>query len=219
MTAAELDQLDAQQALLTDSLGRMLQGQWLGFPSLEANLLALDPGLTLSPRPPLVESEAGPAPPQGWQAVYDPNTSMPPQAASWTCSACSLAWIERATQVNPGANEWSAVDEIGSPQNINSTYGLMDGSGAQLQRVLRDSYGLPSSQAWLNFDSAYATYGQTAGMMSGGSWYHWVAVRGITGSQLWIANSAPGYKGVYDTLSRDQFNSLGPFSCVWLNNG
>lgn len=216
MTTAELDQLDAQQALLTDSLGRMLQGQWVGFPSLEANLLALDPGLTLNPRPPLVESEAGPEPPQGWRAVYDPNTYMPPQAASWTCSACSLAWTERATQVNPGADEWSAVDEIGQPQNINPTYGLMDGSGAQLQRVLRDSYGIDSEQAWLTFDSAYSIYSQTPGMCSGGNWYHWVSVRGITGSQLWIANSAPGYKGVWDTLTRDQFNSLGPFSCVWL---
>jgi hypothetical protein len=165
----------------------------------------------------LLTSEVGEITGPDWWQNYDPDSGMPRQAASWTCSACSLAWVERATQVNPGADEWSAVAEIGTPDNINSTYGLMDGSGAQLQRVLRDSYGIDSSQGWLNFDQAYAAYGDTTGMMSGGAWYHWVAIRGHDGGNLWIANSAPGYCGVDSSLSREQFNSLGPFSCVWLN--
>lgn len=140
---------------------------------------------------------------------------MPPQEASWTCSACSLAWVLRATGLEPGADEWSAVAEIGTPQNINSTYGLMDGSGAQLQRVLRD-HGQDSDQSWLGFDSVYEIARQTCGMMSGAAWYHWVAIRGVQGNNLWIANSAPGYKGVWDTLSRDDFARLGGFSVVWL---
>lgn len=140
---------------------------------------------------------------------------MPHQAASWTCSACALAWVERSTGVNPAAEEWSAVAEIGEPENINATYGLMDSSGSQLRRVL-DEYGLPSSQGWLTFDYVYAIAEQTTGLMSGGAWYHWVGIRGTYGSTIWIANSAPGYKGIYDTLSREQFNNLGPFSVVYL---
>ena len=141
---------------------------------------------------------------------------MPPQQANWSCSACSLAWVERATGANPDASEASAIEEIGYPENINATYGLMDGSGYQLRRVLEDSYGVESLQGWLTFDQVYAIYSRTTGMMSGGAWYHWVGLRGVSGSSLWIANSAPGYKGIYDTLSREQFNSLGPFSCVYL---
>jgi hypothetical protein len=91
----------------------------------------------------------------------------------------------------------------------------MDGSGAQLQRVLGD-YGLPSQQGWLGFDEVYARAQQAPGMMSGQNWYHWVGIRGVQGSNIWIANSAPGYKGVWDTLSRDDFNRLGGFSVVWL---
>jgi hypothetical protein len=117
--------------------------------------------------------------------------------------------------VNPAAEEWSAVAEIGEPENINATYGLMDSSGSQLRRVL-DEYGLPSSQGWLTFDYVYAIAEQTTGLMSGGAWYHWVGIRGTYGSTIWIANSAPGYKGIYDTLSREQFNNLGPFSVVYL---
>ena len=141
---------------------------------------------------------------------------MPPQSANWTCSACSLAWIERATMEYEGATEASATAQIGVPQNINPTYGLMDGSGAQLQRVLVDDYGVNSEQNWVTFDQAYAIAGQSCGMLGGSNWYHWVGVRGVQGNNLWIANSAPGWYGVYDTLTREQFNSLGPFSLVYL---
>jgi hypothetical protein len=115
------------------------------------------------------------------------------------------------------ADEWRMVDEIGTPQNINSTYGLMDGSGYQLQRVLRE-YTLDSSQGWLTYEQVFAIAGENTGMMSGGSWYHWVAIRGRSDNNLWIANSAPGYRGIWDILTREQFNNLGPFSVVWVTN-
>lgn len=140
---------------------------------------------------------------------------MPVQSVDWTCSACSLAWVIRATAANTDYWEWNAVADIGTPQNINSTYGLMDGSGSQLRRVLGEYY-FTSNQGWLTFDQVFAGAGYFVGMMSGGSWYHWVAVRGRIGDKIWIANSAPGYKGVYDELSRDDFNRLGPFSVVWI---
>jgi hypothetical protein len=93
----------------------------------------------------------------------------------------------------------------------------MDGSGAQLARVLKD-YGQDSLQGYgLSFDDVYLlAQDGTPAMMSGAAWYHWVGVRGVQGSTLWIANSAPGYKGVWDNLSRDDFNRLGGFSVVWL---
>ena len=214
--SAELDQLDQQQQLLTDSLKQMLQGAWTGFPSLQADLEALSPGIELAPHPPVLSSEAGPETPTGWWAQYDPNTYMPRQQASWSCSACALAWVLRATQLDPNASEGSCIGAIGYPSNINETYGLMDGSGTQLRRVLSD-YDVATEQSWLSFDQAYAAFGDTTGMMSGGAIYHWVGVRGRTGDgQLWIANSAEGYCGVYSTLSRDQFNQWGPWSVVWL---
>jgi len=211
----DLNQLDQQQALLTDVLAQMLQNRWVGdLPTVEADLLALDPALQLAPRPPTPISQAPQPPAPGVQ--WNPSEPMPRQSASWTCSACSLAWVERSTGKNPGADEWSAVAEIGQPENINPTYGLMDGSGSQLQRVLKDSYALNSMHGWLNYDEVWTAVAHTTGMMSGGAWYHWVALRGQSGGDLWIANSAPGYKGVYDVLSREAFNALGPFSVVLL---
>ena len=140
---------------------------------------------------------------------------MPLQSVDWTCSACSLAWTLRATAQDTTASEWDMVAAIGTPTNINSTYGLMDAEGSQLRRVLSD-YALDSNQGWLTFDEAFVIAEQYTGMMSGGNWYHWVAIRGTREGTLWIANSSPGYKGVYDTLTRDDFNRLGPFSVVWV---
>jgi len=113
------------------------------------------------------------------------------------------------------AGREDTIYAIGYPQNINPQYGLMDGSGAQLQRVLGE-YGMDSEHGWLDYDTVYALAQDTTGMMSGGAWYHWVALRGVQGQNLWIANSAPGYKGVWDVLSRSDFNRLGPFSVVYL---
>lgn len=215
LDAKRIHTLEHQQQLLTDSLLRMLQGEWTSFPSLEADLYALDPGCTLEPNPPLLSDDGEVIIQPSWWDVFDAYEHMPRQSVNWTCAACALAWVERATAANPTASEWTAVDEIGCPANINGTYGLMDGSGRELQRVLHN-YGLPSRHGWLSWAEAYATYGQTTGMMSGGAWYHWIAVRGTSGADLWIANSAPGYKGIFSTLSREQFLELGPFSCVWL---
>jgi hypothetical protein len=211
VTTPEIAQLQDQQALLTNALRSMLEGDWCGAPpSTQAYVLALDPNLAFTCTPPMLAADQPPVP----SLNFDPNTPMAPQVYDWTCSACSLDWLLVAAHAR-GTDRERTVQEIGYTQNINATYGLMDGSGAQLERVLGE-YGMHSSQGWLSYDSAYSIYAQSPGCMSGGAWYHWVGVRGTSDGNLWIANSAPGYKGVGDILTRDDFNRLGPFSCVWL---
>jgi hypothetical protein len=49
--------------------------------------------------------------------------------------------------------------------------------------------------------------------------YHFMAIRGVDYSDtgtLWVANSAPGYRGVYEELTRSQFNSLGPVEIIYI---
>jgi hypothetical protein len=140
---------------------------------------------------------------------------MPRQQNNWSCSACSLAWVQRSTGINETASEISAIQDIGYPENINATYGLMSASGIELQNVLLADEQ-PSRQKWVTFDELYAIAQETTGMIGGGTWYHWVALRGVTNDSIWIANSAPGWKGVYEILNRTDFNRLGPFNCVYL---
>jgi hypothetical protein len=114
------------------------------------------------------------------------------------------------------ANRESATYDIGYPGNINAAVGLTDGSGSQLQRVLRDTDAIPTEHGWLSFDEAYARYSTTPGLMSGANWYHWVGVRGVQGSNLWLSNSAPGYCGIWDQLSRYDYDRLGGFNNLWV---
>jgi len=140
---------------------------------------------------------------------------MPLQEANWTCSGCALAWVMRSTGLDPSMSEWAAISAIGRPDNVNAQVGLVDGSGTQLRRVYSE-YGQDTVQEWLDFDSVYDLASYTTGQISGQAWYHWVALRGVDGPNLWIANSAPGYKGIYSILSRDDFARLGGFNVVWL---
>src|SRR4030095_4229419 len=128
-----------------------------------------------------------------WQA----DLPMAPQARAWTCAACALDWVLRATGLDPYSTRDQVVRAIGYPHNINEAYGLMDAGGS----ALRDVYALyeqATEQGWLGFDDVYALAQHTTGQISGMAYYHWVAIRGVTGDALWIANSAPGYKGIYD---------------------
>jgi hypothetical protein len=114
-------------------------------------------------------------------------------------------------------NREQVVYAIGYPNNISSSVGLHDGSGVQLQRVLSEHAGLNTQQGWLSFDEAVSIYSNTLGLGSGQEYYHWVAFRGVNGSNLWISNSAPGYRGIWDELSRYDYDRLGPWSCIWVS--
>src|SRR5438270_5571616 len=59
--------LQEQLKFLTDGLAHTVQGLWTGGESLESDLKRLNPTTPLTPRPPLLTSQA-PAPPQGWRA-------------------------------------------------------------------------------------------------------------------------------------------------------
>lgn len=144
---------------------------------------------------------------------WDPTLPMEPQVYGWTCSSCALDWVLRSYGLE--STRTSAVELIGYPENINEEWGLMDASGSALREAYSDS-GLMTGQGWLDFDTVWQLAHHTTGQMSGARWYHWVAIRGVSGDAIWIANSAPGYMGVFDILSRADFNRLGGFSVVWL---
>jgi hypothetical protein len=107
------------------------------------------------------------------------------------------------------ANREAVTYAIGYPNNISPALGLHDGSGTHLQRVLREHAGLETEQARFSFDEAHAFYSAGLGLGSGQEYYHWVAFRGVAGANLWISNSAPGYRGIYDQLSRYDYDRLG----------
>jgi hypothetical protein len=143
---------------------------------------------------------------------------MPGQAYNWTCSVCSTTWALQATDT-----AYSNLDiyearylvgaAIGHPECVNETYGCMS---ADCLIKEFNAWGLEAIQAWVTFDQAYAICAEFTGVINPQGMYHYMAIRGIQGSNLWVANSAYGYCGVYDTMSRSQFNSLGPVQIVYI---
>lgn len=143
------------------------------------------------------------------------NASEPqyPQVQNWSCSACSLAWLNRALGIQYATDEDSAIAYIGNPANINSTYGLMDGSGTRLVQCLREQ-GAPALNGWWTWDQAYELAANMPLLLGGVAWNHWVGVRTASGGVLELANSAEAWMNVYSTLNEFQWNELGPFAVV-----
>lgn len=144
---------------------------------------------------------------------YDASEPQYPQSLDWSCSACSLAWLNRALGIQWATVEMSAVSYIGTPANINSTYGLMDGSGTRLVECLREQ-GAPAFNFWPSWEQAYELAVIMPLLLGGVGWNHWVGVRGVADGLLSLANSAEGWAGVYDTLASPDWDRLGPFAAV-----
>lgn len=144
---------------------------------------------------------------------------MPGQAYSWTCSVCSATWVLGATGALDSSGDVYADRErvgveMGYPNCVNETYGCMSAQ-CVIDEFAR--YGLASRQAWVSFEQAYAIASSTTGVINPTGQYHYMGMRGVTSDgELYVANSAQGYRGVYNTLSRQQFNALGPVQVVYL---
>jgi len=137
---------------------------------------------------------------------------MEPQHYDWTCSVCSFQWVIEATGT-ASVSRPECLEIIGHPECVNATYGCMS------SQCLIDAYatfGLLAKQAWVTFDQAYALARVATGQINPQGMYHFMGIRGISGPDLAVANSAMNYMGVGSTLSREQFNALGPVSVIYL---
>jgi hypothetical protein len=145
---------------------------------------------------------------------------MPAQAYNWTCSVCSATWVLQATGTAYQESDiydarYAVGERMGYPSCVNPTYGCMSD---QCVIDTLASYGLVVRQAYVTFDEAFAIARVYTGTINPQGMYHFMALRGTSGSDLAVANSAEGYMGVYSTLSRSQFNALGPVSVIYVES-
>ena len=145
---------------------------------------------------------------------------MPSQAYSWTCSVCSTTWVLQATDTAYQEDDiydarYAVGERMGYPSCVNQTYGCMS------QQCVIDtlaSYGLVAKQAYVTFDQAYALARQYTGVINPVGMYHFMGIRGVSGSDIWVANSAEGYDSVWSNLTRERFNALGPVSVIYVES-
>lgn len=149
---------------------------------------------------------------EAWIAAFDRDEYMPKQETDWTCSAATMAWMLRS--LGRDMTERDAVDLLG--EAINETDGLRYASGTELAGTI---LGLGYKAKRIDpatFDDVIALCAHGPVGMGGRDFYHWVGVRSYDPKSdvLILANSAPGHKGIVDTMNRSQFNKLGAFAAI-----
>jgi len=153
--------------------------------------------------------------------TWDPDWFMPGQAYNWTCSVCSVTWLVQSTdtayqEADIYEARYAVGERMGHPSCVNATYGCM--SDQCVIDVLA-SYGLVARQTYVTFDQAYAIARTNTGTINPQGQYHFMALRAANlDGTIGVANSAQGYMGVYDSLSRSQFNALGPVSVIYVES-
>lgn len=148
-----------------------------------------------------------------WFADFDRDEPMPIQKQGWTCSAETMAWISRSLGVEMTATR--AVELLGDA--INPDDGLRLGSGVELAATLRGlGYTVTQIQTASFDDVVGLSYHGPVGIGLHKGEGHWVGVRGYDPEHdlLEIANSAPGFLGVYSVLTRAGFDEIGYISAV-----
>lgn len=151
---------------------------------------------------------------------YDWQYPAMPQQHDWDCSQESLDWCLHAWGRTPDES-WMEASMIRAGV-MTPEAGATDASGAGLAGWVNAEYAeygyWAENAPYVTFDDimSEARSHRHPLAIGGRGWYHWSGVRGYDEllDQLQLANPANGYRGVYQTLSRAQFDQLGPFSLV-----
>jgi len=130
---------------------------------------------------------------------------------TWVLQATATAYQE--TDIYDA--RYAVGEQMGYPSCVNPTYGCMS---PQCVLDTLASYGLVARQAWVTFDEAFAIARTNTGVINPQGMYHFMGIRGTSGSDIWVSNSAPGYDSVWDNLTRERFNALGPVSLIYVES-
>jgi len=157
--------------------------------------------------------------------VYEPSEPPHPQDSDFDCSQDSLEWALWSVGRRP-TDQWltqTMIDEGVLSRDL----GLMDASGAGLAAFIDRHYGedgyVGESVGSVTFDQLAGVCGHYPMMIGGRKWGaggHWSGLRAYDGERdvLLLANPAANYIGINQTMSREQFSRLGPFSAVSLTH-
>lgn len=156
--------------------------------------------------------------------VYNADEPAHPQENDWDCSVESTEWGLYSWGRAP-ADDWLEESMIAAGV-VDPSVGLCDASGGPLAAWINTEYGeygyVASNVNPVSFDALAAEAATLSHpIMAGGrAWGHWSGVRGYDAASdlLLLANPANGWMGVYQTMGRGQFASLGSFSMVRLTH-
>lgn len=147
--------------------------------------------------------------------TYNPDQPAELQVQDWACSIRTATWMLKSLgfAVDAGTLQDQMV-----PRYVTPAQGLLDWRGIGLQAFLTDQTAMQVHQcAPITWEQVVALAGSGPLGLGGQAWNHWVAVRRSNDDgTLALANPAPGYEGVTETLWPADFARLGPMAAVWI---
>lgn len=146
---------------------------------------------------------------------YDSATTPERQMQSWTCSVRTATWMLRSVGCDLNASE---VQDIMVPEYATPELGLLQGNGAGMAEVLADQSELPTGYRWADWETLAAYAGTMPIGLGSNKLYHWVAVRDYDpeADLLYLMNPAPGYRGLGDTMNRNEFVYWAPWASTYI---
>lgn len=147
---------------------------------------------------------------------YDHDSPISPQRKDWDCSAAATAWLGRSLGWG-----WQELDVAWEFQNrgiATPQLGLLDGTGAGIVRWL-SLQPMPARNFRVSWEMLSAVTGNCPLIMGSSALYHWLGVRYVDEIGVaQLANSAPGWGSVWQTMSEQVFDSLAPWWAVQPNS-
>lgn len=164
------------------------------------------------------------APAMSTRVTYNRDEPAIAQNDDWSCSVTSTRWALRALGRSP-TEAW-IEGQMRADGVVSTSDGLLDANGGPLAFWITRQYGEfgyyanNEPRGDVTFDALAAEFAAPAnpypGLIGGSAWGHWSGLRSYDSGRdvLLLANPAEGWKGVGQTMNRDQFAALGPFSLV-----
>lgn len=151
--------------------------------------------------------------------VFESRTQTVSQPDDWTSAVSTATWCLQSVGVSVAE---PTMRTLMVPELVTERAGLLDASGDQLARLLREHFGVrAASQSVISFDVAVARAGRQPVALGTQNWKsgdaHWVAVRRCEDGELILANPGGGSRKFGRTsLDRNEFERRGPFAAVWI---
>lgn len=146
--------------------------------------------------------------------TYNPDQPPERQVQPWSCSIRTATWMLRSLGIDTDA---ARMQDLMVPDYVTPELGLLQGDGTGMAQLFREHFGLIAEAGWTNWADLCERAGTEPIGLGSGSLYHWVAVRRLNADgTLALSNPAPGYQGLYDTMTEAQFNQWAPWARVYI---
>ena len=149
---------------------------------------------------------------------YDPWAPAVIQTADWTCSCASSAWLLNSLgdwSLERPWNEWDVVEALRAatyPGAVSPEYGLARADMYDLEVMFRAlGYDVVRKQ-YLEREDILAWSGRYPLQINGARLYHHMGCRTLGPGVVLLANPAPSWKGVGQTLNADEAATWGSWN-------